>query len=565
MLKLKKLLFTFLLGAPVVLAASDCCDNSASSSCSSDCDESPISQNLWQPHAFSNYASREILIMKGLDVDATEDKWLNRFGFATEYMQNFGHNCAGLGALPFWSGTNTMTIGNNDGLADLDAYQFGMGNVVTEDGIGGKITLSPKVQHVGTEFLWYAMQNEDKVGAYFKVKVPLGAMIMKNNLCEVPAQLTNENVYTGTEGATLFPPATFYQSLTAAFASGTYFQNPLYNYGKIECCNQTTIRLGDITAAVGANFVARENGLFGAAFKVSCPTGNVPQAVYMLEPIFGRAGHWGVGGEIQGHYRYDFNKDKCGLDYVNVWIQGEAMHLFSGRKPSWRSFDLAANGKGSKYLLIQHYKYAPDGVTFVPDYIDAAINYTTLPVVSTFAVEGNVALMIDFVRDGWNLSIGGDFWARSKERLSIDSCRVVSARNNEFYDFNLNDWAVIGRQIGELSSTVGQPNITWCQPLAKINESVARQTTTTNAFPDVVKDASLSENRIPADYNTALDICGAAAHKIYTGKVLGELGYTWSDSCHVPHVSIFGGAELSAKDSNWVNMWSVGLQGSLQF
>jgi len=65
------------------------------------------------------------------------------YSFATQYMQNFGAKCSScknLGSLPFWGalGNNSMTIGNNDGRADLDAYQFSLGNVqVDADGIGG--------------------------------------------------------------------------------------------------------------------------------------------------------------------------------------------------------------------------------------------------------------------------------------------------------------------------------------------------------------------------------------------------------------------------------------------
>lgn len=553
MLKLKNLLFTVMLGAPVIMAASD---SSASSSCSSECD-SPTSQNLWQPHAFSNYALREVLIMKGLDLEATGETWVNRFGFASEYMQSFGHNCAGIGAMPFWSGSNTMTIGNNDGKADLDAYQFGLGNVEVngETGVGGTITLNPKVQHVGTDLLWYGMQNEDKVGAYAKVKIPLGAMRITSDLCQSPVEQVENDVIPG-----YFVAPLRFNSVGAALQGGTNLQDPLYAYGKIAACPKTVIRLGDITAALGANFIAKENSLFGAAFKVSCPTGNVPQALYMLEPVFGRAGHWGVGGEIQGRYRHELDSDKCGIQYINFWMQAEAMHLFSGRKPSFRSFDLKANGKGSKYLLLQHYHYNNAGTAFVSDYVIPAINVTTLPVVSTFAVEGNIAAMIDFVRDDWNLSIGGEFWGRSGEKLSVDCC-VNDDRNNFFTDYNLNDYAVLGRQQMNID---GQTTTTWCQPLAKINQSVDAYRGV-GPVPAGVEDGALAQNRIPADYNKALDICGAQADRIYTGKVLGEIGYTWSQHCHVPHLSVFGGAEFSANKNNWVNLWSVGLQGSVQF
>ena len=75
----------------------------------------------------------------------------------------------------------------------------------------------------------------------------------------------------------------------------------------------------------------------------------------------------------------------------------------------------------------------------------------------------------------------------------------------------------------------------------------------------------MPENRISADYNVALDICGAAAHRIFTGKVLAECGYMWADNVYLPHISVFAGAELAGKKNHTGNLWSVGLQGSLQF
>ena len=548
MSKIKKLLSIGLLGLSVFVDSSEEC---SSSNC-----ESPISQNLWQPHAFSGYALQDILILQGLDCQKDQGDWVNRFGFVTEYMQNFGKDCQSLGAMPFWSGTNTMTIGNHDGKADLDAYQFGMGDVVTDaDGIAGTITLNPQVQHVGTEFLWYIMQNEDKPGFYAKVKAPLGAMMVTSSICESPIELAEES-----EPSPYPQELLRFTSLGQALHGGYYNQDPLYSYGKLACNKRTVIRLGDIAAVVGANFVAKEHGHIGVGVKVSCPTGNVPQAQYMLEPIFGRAGHWGVGAELSAHYTHVSDKDSCASGAWTVWAQAELLHLFDGRQPSWRSFDLKANGPGSRYLLVQRYAYQDSTFGFQPQGIHPVINVTTLPVHSSFAMEGNFAVLLDYTRNQWNISLGGEFWGRSTEKLSIDCCRPLQDRDQGFLDYNLNDYAVLGRQL----VPSGIASIYWCEPLARINESLPTYNNQ-GPVPAGIKDPTVSANRIPADYNEALDICGAAAKRIFTGKVLGEIGYTWSDNGHVPHLSVFAGAELADKKSHWVNLWSVGLQASLQF
>lgn len=562
MLKLNKLFLLSLFGLSFLDQTTYTSENSDCGSCSNDC--SAISKNLWQPHAFSNYASREILIMKGLDVDATDSCWLNRIGFATEYMQSFNNNsCSGLGAMPFWSGTNTMTIGNNNGKADLDAYQFGMGNVITagDTGIAGSITLSPKVQHVGTEFLWYGMQNNNKPGAYAKVKIPLGAMMITSNICQSPIEESQEPI-----NDYFLPPVLYYPTLGSALQGGTFMQAPLYSYGLLACNKQTVIRFGDITAALGANFVATEKGHFGVGFKVSCPTGNAPQATYMLEPIFGRAGHWGVGGEFSGHYHYDMDRS-CGVDYVSVWVQGEIMHLFNGRT-SMRSFDLKQNGKGSKYLLLQHFRYTfatpPAADYYSADFTIPAINVTTLPVNSSFGIEGNFAVMLDFVRDDWNLSIGGDFWARSAENLSVACCTPLTfGAYNQSVDYNLNNYAVLGRQKINIHNQSANTSV-WVQPSAKINDSLDVYDGI-GAIPEGLVNGAIPANRLSSDYSESLDICGAAAKRIFTGKILAELGYTWSECKNIPHISIFGGAELAADNNSWPNLWSAGIQASLQF
>ncbi len=530
------------------IQTSDCCSNA--SSVSGSCDNT--SKNTWQPHAFSNYALQDLIILQGLNYSAGYKNWVNRFGVATEYMQSFSSSCKGLGAMPFWSGTNAMTIGNNTGKADFDAFQFGLGDVVVDvsTGVAGTITYSPKVQHVGTEILWYIMQNENKPGFYAKVKAPLGAMMISNCLNETSIELQNETVNAP------YPLVPYrYQSVSEAFHGGYYHQTPLFTFGRINCEKTTAIRLGDLTAVVGANFVANESGHFGVGFAVSCPTGNVPCAVYMLEPIFGRAGHWGVGGEIFAHYIRELEQGSW-----SFWTQANVMHLFSGRKPSWRSFDLKANGKGSKYMLLQQYSFINDEGSMQARAIVPAINVTTLPVQSTFAVEGNLAMLLDYTKNNWNVSLGGEFWGRSGECLSIDCCSPSQYRDQEALDYNLNQYAVVGRQIAVYNSSTN----TYCEPLATINKS---QDVYTGSIPPAgIEDAKLAKNRIPADYAQALDIAGAAAEHICTGKIMAEVGYTWADNCHVPHISVFGGVELTDKDTNhWQNLWSIGLQTSLQF
>ena len=580
----------------------DCCQPE---SCYTPCS---TSKNTWLPRSFVSYAYRDIsqaLYTYGTDFgDIGHHIDVSLF---SEYMQNFGGKCGScknLGAMPFWSGTNTLTIGNNDGKADLDGYQLGLGNIVTNaDGIGGVIRLNPEVQSFGTDIMMYYVRSKEERGFYFKVHAPLAALIVTPNLKELMVAESDNSVSfsqtTANPGSSnityefyeypspLRRAATVSDVFFGGSASSSLNGNepmPIHlRRGRISPCKQTIIRFGDITTSVGYNAYMSEKGYFGLGFKVSLPTGNVPNAVYMLEPIVGRAGAWGVGGEICGSYKVWENADQS--KNVTVSIQGEALHLTPGRTPNFRTFDLKQNGPGSKYLLVQNYVAAYDTTqgapvasqTITPQRLHPAVNITTLPVISKIAVEGNFALSFDFNCHDWNASLGGEFWGRSKEKLQIDITSAVDQRLP-----NLNDYAVVGRQVsayninGEAFSTVApfNPiNTYYCEPLARINKSQSPvqlvgsvpNVTAPTSLPTGIADARIPANRIPADLCEALDIAGAQASRAFTGKLFGQAGYTWTERCYMPSLAVIGGVEFTGQTNNAVQMWSVGLQGSLNF
>ncbi len=619
----KKLLIMLSLISIAAIATDDC--DSCSRQCNVDCAQSI---NLWQPHAFMAYSSRDIMQKRTFFTNEShrQEGYQGFFSIATEYMQNFGEkcppSCKNLGARPFWSGTNTMTYGTNNGESNLDAYQFGMGNV---DG-QGTIQLNAKVQHVAAEPMLYFTKRKDERGFFFSLKAPIGAMSVTTNLTEVVANPTNTPDY---QWLTYPAPNGRYQTLTEAWQSGEFDGDQVNSsrhkllvltQGRIADCKLTSIRMGDLTGVFGYKAWASEKGFLDIGVKVTCPTGNVPEGIYVLEPIFGRAGHWGVGGEVTFHHKaWESKEGNKGLD---IWFQGDVVHLFSGRTPNMRTFDLKANGAGSKYLLLQHYTAAnpTDGAGainpspavnpygYVASFVTQAANVTTMPVKSTFAAEGTAALAVDLYKDNWNLMVGGEVWARSKECLKLDCCNLVKERVA-----NLNEYAVLGRQISEdasyingtgtgagvlggasFNATNAAPGtifyLNLCQPDAKINESLDRATISSigassftaypslsgststayylnsSAIPTGLADARDPKNRISANLNEALDLAGASASRALTGKVFGQLGYTWKEHHYTPNLAVIGSAEfVGGCNNNAVNLWSVGVQGSVNF
>lgn len=587
---------------------------SVSQNCSASCSDEPCSssKNTWFPRAFSSDASREITLEKTVFQNEGDhrDEWNGTFSFATQYMQNFGskcNSCKNLGSMFSWGadGLNTMTVGNNGGAADIDAWNFGVGNVTggtyptttgtplglnyDPNAISGTLTINPKITQVGTDFMLYFVHKKDEHGMYFKVHAPIGAISIDPQVSDTSEQI-DVNAFAQTTTTTAITYNTAYPSLNnrsenvgSALAGGVGSNGTLrgnnfpyqiqLQYGKLADCKRTEIRLADLSFVLGYNMFASEKGFFGLGFKTTCPTGNVPTAQYALEPIFGRGGCWGVGADIMGHYKAWENDAKT--KYLDIWFQGEVLHLLPGRIGR-RSFDLLANGKGSKYILLEHFHQNGDG-TYSAGSVTQAINVTTLPVYSKFSAEGSAALMVDYHHNNWNLAVSGEFWGRTKESLSIDMCGAVSLSKE-----NLNNYAVVGRQASSIhvlseagvavNYDVTTNFVPLVEPAAKINESVntvqlvgASNATFPTSYSALLVDGRIATNRIPEDLNEALDICGAAAAKAFTGKVFAQFGYTWNDARYTPNLSFIGSAEFTNATNNAVQMWSAGVQGSINF
>ncbi len=559
-----------------------------------------LSNTTWLPRSTASNATVEIFLEKGLFSENVASKpWNGILSFATTYAQNFGKQCNNahnLGAMPFWSGTNTLTVGNNDGKADLDAYQLGLGNVITdENGIAGTITLNPQVQQASSTLLLYYVQDKNDPGFFFKLGTTLGAMVMTNHVKEQSVVPDNTLNFTQTTNPgdqdieyqwfNYPPPYRRYQSIENAFFGGLNqcniiggnLQKPVrLRKGRIDPNANSKIRLGDLWASAGYNFIARDSGLLAAAFKASCPTGNVPTCDYLLEPIFGRAGAWAVGGEIISFYKITPDHSNYTL---NIWFQGELLHLFSGRRPNYRSFDLKQNGPGSKYLLVQEYLayYNKSSASpfdtvqdFAPNTLHPAINFTTLPVISSIGLEGNCALVFDFSHNNFNVSLGAEFWGRTHEKLELDRAYILDLRLE-----TLNNYAVLGRQVSSYAIDGQATAVTsfYCEPLAKINQSqdpvilsgTTPNVTTPTTLPDGIADARDPKNRIPEKLTDALDICGAQAPACWTGKATLQAGYTWNNHCYTPSLSLFGNVEFVSDKKTNTPTWGAGLQGNINF
>jgi len=526
---------------------------SAVSICAS-ADTLTISKNFFQPRAFSANLAREMLMEGSKHRDS--DGWYGEFSATAAYQRNWTQDVEatntsasleanGLGVFPFWSGTNVMTVGTNASSSSLDAYQFGLGNVTAN----GSIALNPIVYQAGADFMFVVGSSANEPCFFAKIKAPVGVYNINPQLTEVAAvaaPYAQGALSVTTSTATVADPAL---TMTQAFAGnqpgGQTAQGNFIpmQYGLIDGDQSTGAKFGDIEMTVGYRFVSNDDNSFSVALRAAAPTGGQAQGVYMMEPIFGRGGNWGLGGYVDGHVKmWEGNNDNS----LQFKLMANAMHLFNA--DTVRSYDLTANGNGSKYLLVANYaNNAYQGS------IQNLINVSTLASTSSFGVEGDAAISFAYVARGWTLDLGYEFWGRSAETLEITGA------------FANNTYAVLGRQ-GVATAPAGI-NMNACQPLAHINLAAANSNLVQNGSTiavnqtDVV-NATLAGNTIQL---ANLNVEAAEQDTALTSKVFTKVTYEWIDSDYRPHLGVMGEFEISTSNNNALPQWGVSLVGGVSF
>jgi len=508
------------------------------------------SKGFLQPRASSANIAREMLMEAGAQQQSS-GSWYGKFS-ATGFYQRYwspNNNINELGAFPFWSGTNVMTVGSNTQasststtLAHIDAYQFGMGPV-TPGQTASTIKLDPIVYQAGSDFLLIIGASTIESSFYAKAKVPLAVYNIDYQLTE-EYPLTSSLYPAGTlndSGAAVTQPAT---SMLQAFTgfkheelSGSGDFSPMV-FGLINDVTTTVIKFGDVELTAGYNFITKKNDSWTLAVRMSCPTGNKASGVYMIEPIVGRGGNYGLGGYAAGNFCVWEGNDN---DRLTFKFMGEIMHLFT--TDTMRSYDLISSGQGSRYLLVANYLH---GV--YQSEIQNLINYTTLSSNSTFGAEADIAIAFNYAYHGWVFDLGYEFYGRSAETLEITG------------DFSDQTFAILGRQ-GVALSTDGITPTTLCQPSATIGSSVARQDVA--GVPSaLVVNAITVTNRI-AFYD--LDSQAAQQSKYLTSKLCTKIAFEWEQIDNLPFIGIIGEFEYSNSSNNCLPQWSLAVVGGASF
>jgi len=516
-----------------------------------------ISTNLFIPRPFSTDMAREILQEKAAwDGIPKPDNWHGTFQVALQYNSMFntlGDATHGIGARPFWNGTNTMTVGDNANFADsdfsaggpydVDGWQFGLGEVTTP----GSITLNPKIHQDGAALLLYIGSRQYEQGFFIKFVGPINATVIDPGLTETTPTLAAYpegvmQITSNSAGARGPFNLTMTQAFTGNFITNTNIAFVGLEFGKINGKQSSGARFGDINIALGYNFFADEKRHIGAALRFGAPTGNGPVSIYMLEPISGAGNSWMAGFEFIAHGTILEKQNTC----IKVWFDAYAAHIFKGRQV--RTFDAIINGPGSKYLLVGDFGTA--GTTSQNNF-QALINLTRLAVDTKRNVTIDSALLFDIEHLNWDIGIGYNFWGVSREHLSLEQV-IASGR----YGF-------VGHQPNIHLTGLLPPYYTLnkVDPTAKMNQymPLARNTTGTLGTGVTAAPGSMINGA------AALDIANEESPGAWSSKIFCRVAYQWKDTNLVPTLGLYASSEFSQSGNTAISQWGIALHGGISF
>jgi len=510
---------------------------------SASADALSTSKNFFQPRAFSANLAREMLLEGSKHRDS--EGWYGEFSADAAYQRSWNQGnengsgvevANGLGTYPFWSGSNVMALGTNSSSStDLDVYQFGLGPVTYA--AGNTITLNPLVYQAGADFMFVVGSSANEPCFFAKIKAPVGVYNINPNLTE-DSTIAATPYLAGQINGTLQTSdvaSTMVQAFAGSLSGGqtTLGDFTPMQYGLINGDISTVAKFGDIEMTAGYRFISNEDNSFSVAVRAAAPTGGQATGTYMMEPIFGRGGNWGLGGYLDGHVRvWEGNNENS----MVLKFMANAMHLFN--TDTVRSYDLTVNGGGSKYLLIASYNSS----AVYQNAVQNLINKSTLDSTSSFGVEGDMVVSFSYIARGWSWDLGYEFWGRSAETLEITG------------DFAESSYVVLGRQY---VVTTGAGAAGLCQPNATIYSSAAASTTATGD----VEAISASNMIALADLN----VIGAQQDTALTSKVFTKVTYEWVDSNYRPHLGVMGEFEISTSNNNALPQWAIALMGGVSF
>ena len=550
--------------------------------------------NSFSGKSFMTYRSQ------GFNFARDNSGWLDRCiennaSVAVEYGRAFD-SCAitnyffGAQELIF-SGSRRTDRGERDILADY----FGL-----PTDFKSSLRFEPEVKNIVVDFDFYKFLGKCKRFAV-RVNAPVVRSTWALNPCETVLDSGVFDYPAGYMSEEFIARADLKNGALNVLSGAQKFGDLVFplQFGRITSCSQTQTKLADIFVELDCVFVCKPCAELLAGLHVVVPTGTRAQAVNLFETQIGNGRHWALGGSITG--RYDFvSNDECGVifsGHLDVYVR----HLFKSTQN--RSYDLIANGLGSRYMLLmdmvggisssQGFSPVPFTQLLDRQYITRLLyvaDATTLVSQIKINVEAEVVAKFSLSYCNWYAEIGYDFWARSAETLV---CREPLM--HDFYgvkgDAQIYGYLSLGGPLVlplPLNATQSQATVHAAQPNGNttnnfINSNADNPALVYNVGQPVVQTNLASvgantgvtalaqvngSNQAIIVTNDSINNCSGLSPRALSQKLFGSIRYAWHTCRTNPYVVVGAQGEWAGKVDcvkTAISQWGVWVKGGVNF
>lgn len=482
-------------------------------------------------------------------------------------------------------------------VANRNPYALMAENFYLPPDFSSEITCKPKVKNIIVDFDYYQGFDEFAEGWYFRIHFPLVNTRWHLDYCETvtnkgvlamaPGYFNNSYSYS-TSGSIGIARDLLPNNFTA-YVSNEASINPDNRYyplrhARWDRCTRAKSGLAELTAALGCNFIRREQFLFGLNLRVAAPTGNRPHGTYLFEPIVGNGHHWEFGAGL--NMWWVWWKSQCEDRNFTLYMDANVTHLFKTKQ--CRTFDLRDRDDScsdwhkkplSRYMLAmkftqssEHLLAGDEGSLQAPKYQFAHVftpvaNLTTIPVSVSYAAQGEFILKLAYTHCNFQFDLGYDFWGRTCANICKQGCCNNELRNNVWglkgdafvYGFTSTEHLQPGTPLSateskatiyagtndyasnpdsyNINSDIDHPESAWYDATTRLYTLGASWEPVNTSLNPIL----LTEDNI--------DICSART-TAYSNKIFAHIGYIWKDiECWTPYLGIGGEAEFGSHDS----------------
>ena len=503
-------------------------------------------------------------------IPACDGQPWGHFSFAIEYS----HSMKGERLAQYLFGSNQLHFSGsqipNRGPDDLLADNFGLATTFQ-----GSVAFDPRIDSIVLEGSYYLGLDLWHPGLFFLANFPL--VITRWDLglrCKESNNITSQDAPVFPEGymslTTTNTAASIREALAGDFVFGDMKQ-PL-TYGAFPCGRMHKVAVAQIDCSLGYTFFADECSHLAALLTAVLPTGTIPSAEFVFEPIVGNGRLWEFGPGISTH-----------CDLITVGDHHVAFHLngvftYQFKRFQIRSFDFIGKGALSRYMLLKEFNEANEYAGSLINGID----FSTRRVRVGGSAKIDVAAMISYYSCCWGVDIGYNIYARTKEKLRLQNDlfpaefnrRLFGIKGTEGVYYRLLDTSTGEVTIMPTSTLNSVQNKATIQDGSSVTNGQFIQTGIPNQVA-IAWDSPLTGMLIFAQTSEppivltadSLDILSGSLPHQLTHKFFIHLNHTFDYSYWEPQIGIGGEIEFDGRSNilSSLNQWGFWCKCSVAF